>query len=93
MTDLFLYTATEEDMTTALTAAGVIDEEGNPPIGISVDQIGPFQRVTGYDDAGEPIIVDYPDWHTNLRGSFSEEQLAALEPMCVNPAVPYRVFA
>jgi hypothetical protein len=91
--DLFLYTATEEDMTAALTAAGVIDENGNPPLGIAVDHIGPFQRVTGYDDAGDPIIVDYPDWHTNLCGSFSEEQLAALEPLCVNPAVPYRVFA
>jgi hypothetical protein len=93
MTDLFLYTATEADMTAALTAAGIIDEEGNPPVGISVDQIGPFQRVTGYDDAGEPIIVDYPDWHTNLRGSFSDEQLAALEPLRVYPVVPYRVFA
>ena len=93
MTDLFLYTATKEDMTTALTAAGIIDDEGNPTPDFSVDQIGPFQRVTGYDDAGEPIIVDYPDWHTNLRGSFSDEQLAALEPLCVNPAVPYRVFA
>jgi hypothetical protein len=91
--DLFLYTATGEDMTAALTAAGVIDEEGNHPLGIDIEQIGPFQRVTGYDDAGEPIIVDYPDWHTNLRGSFSDEQLAALEPLRVNPAVPYRVFA
>ena len=93
MTDLFLYSATEEDMTTALTAAGIIDDEGNHPLGIDVEQIGPFQRVTGYDDAGEPIVVDYPDWHTNLRGSFTEEQLTALEPMRVNPAVPYRVFA
>jgi hypothetical protein len=93
MTDLFLYTPTEEDMTTALLLVGVIDEEGNPTPDFSVDQIGPFQRVTGYDDAGEPIIVDYPDWHTNLRGSFSDEQLAALAPLCVNPPVPYRVFA
>ena len=91
--DLFLYTPTEEDMTTALLLVGIIDEEGNPTPDFSVDQIGPFQRVTGYDDAGEPIIVDYPDWHTNLRGSFSDEQLAALAPLCVNPPVPYRVFA
>ena len=93
MSDLFLFAATEVDMNAALVSAGVIDNEGNPPVGILVHQIGPFQRVTGYDDAGDPIIVDYPDWHTNLRGSFSDEQLAALELLRVNPAVPYRVFA
>jgi len=93
MSDLFLFAATEADMNAALVSAGVIDDKGNPPVDILVHQIGPFQRVTGYDDAGDPIIVDYPDWHTNLRGSFSDEQLAALELLRVNPAVPYRVFA
>lgn len=92
MSDLFLYAATEADMNAALLAAGVIDENGNPPFYIAVDQIGPFQRITGYDDAGEPIIVNYPEWHTNLCGVITEEQLAALEPLRVNPAVPYRVF-
>jgi hypothetical protein len=93
MTDLFLYAATEERMTEVLWFSNIIDKDGNPTPDFSVDQIGPFQRVTGYDDAGEPIVVDYPDWHTNLRGSFSDEQLAELEPLRVNPAVPYRVFA
>lgn len=92
MSDLFLYAATEEDMNAALLAAGVIDENGNPPFYIAVDQIGPFQRITGYDEDGNPIIVNYPEWHTNLCGVFTEEQLAALEPLRVNPAVPYRVF-
>jgi hypothetical protein len=83
MTDLYLKTLTEADMDAALVAAGVIDDEGNPTPDFSVDQIGPFTR----DD------VDYPDWHTNLRGSFDEEQLALLTPLTVDPAVPYRVWA
>jgi hypothetical protein len=48
-----------------------------------VDQIGPFTR----DD------VVYPDWHTNLRGDFDEDQLALLTPLTVEPTIPYRVWA
>jgi hypothetical protein len=81
--DLYLKTLTEEDMDAALLEAGVIDDEGNPTPDFSVDQIGPFSR----DD------VDYPDWHTNLRGSFDEEQLALLTPLAVEPPVPYRMWA
>ena len=83
MMDLFLATTNEADMTTALLLVGVIDEDGNATADFSVDQIGPFTR-----DG-----VDYPDWHTNLRGSFTDEQLTALEPMRVYPTLPYRVFA
>ena len=93
MTDLYLKAPTQEDMDTALLEAGVIDAEGNPTQDFSVDQIGPFSKVVGYDEAGEPIVEDYPDWHTNLRGSFDEEQLALLTPLCVEPPVPYRVWA
>jgi hypothetical protein len=99
MIDLYLCAPTEKAMTAALTAAGIIDDEGFPMAGVSLDHIGPFSRVTGYskakDKAGEPIpiVVDYPGWHTNLRGSFTDEQLAALEPLSVQPAVPHRVWA
>jgi len=93
MIDLYLSAPTEKAMTAALTAAGVIDDEGFPVTGVSLDHIGPFSRVTGYDKADEPIVVDYPSWHTNLRGSFTDEQLAALEPISVQPAVPHRVWA
>jgi hypothetical protein len=93
MTDLYLKATTEADMDTALLEAGVIDAEGNPTQDFSVDQIGPFSKVVGYDEAGEPIVEDYPDWHTNLRGSFDEEQLALLTPLTVEPTVPYRVWA
>lgn len=91
--DLYLKTLTEEDMADALLEAGVIDAEGNPTQDFSVDQIGPFSKVIGYDAEGEPIVEEYPDWHTNLRGSFDEEQLALLTPLSVEPPVPYRVWA
>jgi hypothetical protein len=93
MTDIYLKAPTQEDMDAALVAAGVIDDEGNPTPDFSVDQIGPFTKIIGYDEEGEPIEEYYPDWHTNLRGSFDEEQLALLTPLCVEPPVPYRVWA
>ena len=93
MIDLYLKTDTEADMTNALMVAGVINDEGFKVAGVSLDHIGPFSRVTGYDEDNEAIIVDYPGWHTNLRGNFTDEQLAALEPLSVQPAVPYRVWA
>jgi hypothetical protein len=93
MTDLYLKTPIEKDMAAALMAAGVIDNEGNPTQGFSVDQIGPITKVIGYDEKDEPIVESYPDWHTNLRGEFDEKQLALLTPLSVDPAVPYRVWA
>jgi len=93
MIDLYLMTATEAEMTAALLAAGVTNDEGNPVSGVSLDHIGPFSRVTGYDEAGEPIEEYYPGWHTNLRGNFTDEQLAALTPLSVEPTVPHRVWA
>jgi hypothetical protein len=93
MTDLYLMTDTEAEMIAALTSTGVIDDEGFPIAGILLDHIGPFSRTIDYDNAGEPILADYPDWHTNLRGNFTDEQLAALELLSVQPVVPYRVWA
>lgn len=93
MTDLYLKTLNEEDMTATLLEAGVIDDEGNPTQGFSVDQIGLFTKIIGYDEEGEPIEEYYPDWHTNLRGDFDEAQLALLTPLSVEPLVPYRIWA
>lgn len=112
MTDLYLKTPTEAEMTAALLEAGVVTEQtvetqvgetedGNailqdvtvlvPTQDFSVDQIGPFSK---WDYSVEPPVeTDYPDWHTNLRGSFDEEQLALLTPLSVQPPVPYRVWA
>ena len=93
MIDLYLKATTEAEMTAALLEAAVIDDEGNPTQDFCVDQIGPFSKVIGYDEDGEPIVEDYPDWHTNLRGSFDDDQLALLTPLTVEPTVPYRVWA
>lgn len=82
MMDLFLFAANEAQMLAALLAAGVIDDKGKVASGIDVDHIGPFVR-----DG-----VEYVDWHTNLRGTFNDKQLAALDPMRVYPKHPYRVF-
>ena len=93
MIDLYLKTDTEADMIAALTDVGIINNEGFPITGVSLDHIGTFSRAIDYDNAGEPILADYPDWHTNLRGNFTDEQLTALELLSVQPAVPYRVWA
>ena len=93
MIDLYLMTATEAEMTAALLAANVTNDDGFAVSGVSIDHIGPFSRVTGYDKADEPIVVDYPGWHTNLRGTFDDDQLAVLTPLSVEPTVPYRVWA
>jgi hypothetical protein len=93
MTDLYLKTLTEDDMDAALLETGVIDAEGNPTPDFSVDQIGPFTKIVGYTSEGAPIEEYYPDWHTNLRGSFTDEQLALLTPLSVEPLIPYRVWA
>lgn len=64
-----------------------------PTPDFSVDQIGPFTKIVGYTSEGAPIEEYYPDWHTNLRGSFDDDQLALLTPLSVEPLVPYRVWA
>lgn len=62
-----------------------------PTQGISVDHIGPFTKL---DYSVEPPAETvYPDWHTNLRGNFDEDQLALLTPLSVVPPVPYRTWA
>ena len=93
MTDLYLKTFTEAAMTAALLEAGVIDDEGTSTLAFSVDQIGPFTKILGYNAEGEPIEAYYPDWHTNLRGTFDQAQLTLLTPLSVDPAIPYRVWA
>jgi hypothetical protein len=99
MTDLYLKTLTEEDMEAALVAAEMAyqDEEYGfqPANGVSLDVIGPIVRVTGYDEDGEPITVEYPEWHVNVRCTgLTEDQETALEAfIIVPPEIPYRVWA
>lgn len=81
------------------------DEEGepimgeatvlHPAFGVSLDIIGPFTRVTGYDENGDPITVEYPEWHVNVRTpSLTEAQEAEIDALkIVPPETPYRVWA
>lgn len=96
--DLYLKAADEAAMNTALVAAGlayVEDEALHPAPYVSFDVIGPITRVTGYDENGDPITVEYPEWHVNvLCNALSEEALALIEPfVIVPPETPFRVWA
>lgn len=95
--DLYLRAATEADMNAALIDAGLAyeDEGLRPAFGVSLDVIGPIVRVIGYDEAGEPITKEYPEWHVNVRcAGLTEEQEAELAfAMITPPSVPYRVWA
>lgn len=66
-----------------------------PAEGVSLDVIGPISRVIGYDENGDPIIQEYPEWHVNVRvAALTDDQKATLEPvMIVPPEQPFRVFA
>lgn len=110
MIDLYLRAETKTQMDAALARAGLmdrsqvnaIDENGEeserfeyaPKPGVCLDVIGPISRVIGYDDAGEPITQNYPEWHVNVRANLSDEQIEALSAVTiVPPEVPYRVWA
>ena len=81
------------------------DEDGEPIMGevtvlmpapfVSLDVIGPITRVTGYDENGDPITVDYPEWHVNVRcAGLTEEQEAELDGLVIlPPEQPFRVWA
>jgi hypothetical protein len=98
LADYYLKAADEAVMNAALVDAGLayLDEDALVPApGVSLDVIGPISRVIGYDDEGEPIVQEYPEWHVNVRcGGLSEEQEAALAGLViVPPETPFRVWA
>jgi hypothetical protein len=93
MIDLYLMAATEDEMNAALLAAALINDEGFPVAGVSVDHIGPFMGINGYDADGEPIMVLFPDWHTNLRLTENIDTSALLAYIIDTPATPHRVWA
>lgn len=94
MIDLYLKAATEADMNAALLAAGMIDAEGLPTEGVSLDVIGPIVK---WDYSVEPPVeIDYPEWHVNIRYMFelTEEQEDELAFAIITPPEqPFRVWA
>ena len=96
--DLYLKAADEAAMNAALIAAGLAYEEDgtlSPAPYVSLDVIGPITRVIGYDENGDPITKEYPEWHVNVRcGGLTEEQQAELAFAVITPPeTPYRVWA
>lgn len=95
--DLYLKAADEVAMNASLVAAGlayVEDEALHPAPYVSLDVIGPITRVIGYDENGDPITQEYPEWHVNVRADLTDEQIEALAAVTiVPPEVPYRVWA
>lgn len=62
--------------------------------GISIDTIGVIHQPIGDMDAeGNFLTAAIPGWHVNLRGEFTEEQVAALAPYIVTPESPVRVWS
>ena len=98
MADYYLKAADEAAMNAALVAAGLAYEEDGtlfPAPYVFLDVIGPITRVIGYDEDGDPITVEYPEWHVNVRcGGLTEEQEAELAGLViVPPETPFRVWA
>lgn len=89
MIDYYLKAPTEADMNEALLASGLVDENGDPAPGVSIDTIGPIVR---WDYSVEPpVSTEYPEWHVNIRSAFEVEGLDAF--VIVPPEQPFRVWA
>lgn len=63
----------------------------------SIDVIGVIYKPTGEmllgEDGEYPAMAPLDGWHVNLRGTFTEDQLAELEAFKVEPTNPVRVWA
>jgi hypothetical protein len=60
----------------------------------SIDTIGViYQPIGDMDAEGNFLTAALPGWHVNLRGVFTEDQLAELAEFVVTPEAPVRVWA
>lgn len=84
MTDLCLKFPDEATATSAMESM----------TGISIDTIGVIHEAIGeLDGEGNFLTAAIHGWHVNLRGEFTEEQMAELQPYIVTPESPVRVWA
>ena len=71
-----------------------VEGEFKPRYTASIDTIGVIYKAIGDMDAeGNFLTAALPGWHVNLRGSFTEDQLAELGEFVVTPEAPVRVWA
>lgn len=90
MTDLFLKFP---DSTTAMA---VLYTDEQLRFQDTIDQIGIIYKPTGtvitIDNIEYPETAPLPGWHVNLRGVFTEQQLAELNAFVIIPSAPVRVW-
>lgn len=92
MIDLFLRASDQAVMDAALSAAGLIVDGEAAPL-VCLDRIGPFDRITGEDQEGEPIFERYTAYHANVRLLADIGDVAALaDILIVPPHRPVRVW-
>ena len=77
MIDLYLSAPTEAEMLAALT--GLLNDEGHPVAGVTLDLVGEIEGATGY--------------HANLRLTEDIDTSALLGYIIDTPTTPYRVWA
>ncbi len=91
MTDLFLKFPDEQ------TAMTLLYSDEQPRFKAAIDTIGVIYKPTGETLLGEdgpyPKMAPLDGWHVNLRGAFTEEQMAELSMFVVTPTSPVRVWA
>lgn len=101
MKDYFLRAASREQIDQALINAGLLSViEGDPissPEVAILDYIGQIPEETGRmvtdEDGNEyPEMVLSAEYHANLRGTFTQDQLDKL-PIIPWPKKPYRIPA
>ncbi len=90
-TDLFLKFPDEATVMTMLFS------DGQSRFQAAIDSIGVIYKPTGETLLGEdgpyPEMAPLEGWHVNMRGVFTEEQLAELDLFKVEPTTPVRVWA
>ncbi|WP_290503214.1 MULTISPECIES: hypothetical protein [unclassified Leclercia] len=100
MRDLFLRFTDANEMRTQLSAAGVMDDEGQCGLhhpNISLDVVGVITvpgEILNPGQENEVIkYVSLPGFHANLRVTDDSLELASLDAFGVFPDSPYRVWA
>lgn len=92
--DLCLKFPDEAAAFAALYEPTEVEGEFKPRHKAAIDTIGVIHQPIGDMDAeGNFLTAALLGWHVNLRGSFTPEELATLQPFVVTPQAPVRVWA
>ena len=99
MIDLYLKAASQAAMTTALLAAGFLQDAESGTLyhdGTALDVIGtiyaPSGEVAMVEEEEMPVMAPLPGWHVNVRTT-DPELAEALTALRLYPTTPARVWA